>query len=179
MAEKATKEPARQDAAEGKAPTTQAGEFVRDEIKHIPEGKHGARPAKQAIAIGLSKARRAGVRLPPRPNGQVSPKARTQAQREYRQGQTPARGTTRRRRSRGISRALKREGSQAVSQNALARHARGSARRRGSVSLRRAATKAVRTKGRVGLGRVTSAPLFPVALAADNRPAFLPPVRRS
>ena len=63
MPEKKTLERARKDKAEGKAPSTQAGEFVREEIDHIREGKHGARSARQAIAIGLSKARRAGVDL--------------------------------------------------------------------------------------------------------------------
>jgi hypothetical protein len=69
MPEKETIQRARKDAEEGKAPSTQAGEFVREEIHHIREGKHGARSAKQAIAIGLSKARRAGVKLPPQTNG--------------------------------------------------------------------------------------------------------------
>jgi hypothetical protein len=66
MPDKDTIERAREDAREGKSPSTQAGEFVREEIDHIREGKHGARSTKQAIAIGLSKARRAGVRLPPK-----------------------------------------------------------------------------------------------------------------
>src|SRR5438045_9428947 len=66
MPEKKTIERAREDAREGKAPSTQAGEFVREEIHHVREGKHGAKNAKQAVAIGLSKARRAGVKLPPR-----------------------------------------------------------------------------------------------------------------
>ena len=65
MPEKETIEKARKDKREGKAPSTQAGEFVHEEIEHVKEGKHGARSAKQAIAIGLSKARRAGVKLPP------------------------------------------------------------------------------------------------------------------
>src|SRR6188472_4100601 len=76
MPEKATLERARRDRREGKAPSTQAGEFVREEIHHVREGKHGARSTKQAIAIGLSKARRAGVALPSPPGGGSS--ARTQ-----------------------------------------------------------------------------------------------------
>ena len=72
MPEKETLERARRDKREGKAPTTQAGEFVREEIHHVREGKHGARSAKQAIAIGLSKARRAGVDLPPPSGGKKS-----------------------------------------------------------------------------------------------------------
>ena len=69
MPEKRTIQRARKDARAGKASTTQAGEFVREEIHHVREGKHGARNTKQAIAIGLSKARRAGVKLPPNPSG--------------------------------------------------------------------------------------------------------------
>src|ERR687886_913926 len=83
MPEKATLERARRDKREGKAPTTQAGEFVREEMHHIREGKHGARSAKQAIAIGLSKARRAGVDLPPPKKGTTSKKTRKRAQRDY------------------------------------------------------------------------------------------------
>src|SRR4030088_1870071 len=79
---------ARSDARKGKAPTTQAGEFVHEEIEHIREGKHGARSAKQAIAIGLSKARRAGVKLPPPKEGTVSEKTRAQAVRETAKAQT-------------------------------------------------------------------------------------------
>ena len=75
MPNKRTIDRARRDAREGKAPTTQAGEFVREEIEHIREGKHGAKSTKQAIAIGLSKARRAGVKLGPQPE---SKPARTQ-----------------------------------------------------------------------------------------------------
>jgi hypothetical protein len=70
MPEKKTLERAQEDEREGKAPSTQAGEFVHEEIEHIKQGKHGARSTKQAIAIGLSKARRAGVKLPP-PKGNV------------------------------------------------------------------------------------------------------------
>src|SRR5713226_7168841 len=85
MPEKKTLERAREDAREGKAPSTQAGEFVREEIEHVREGKHGARSAKQAIAIGLSKARRAGVKLPPPKEGKASERTRTQAARNYAQ----------------------------------------------------------------------------------------------
>jgi len=88
MPEKETIERARKDKEEGKAPTTQAGEFIREEIHHIREGKHGARSTKQAIAIGLSKARRAGVDLPPPKKGEASEKTRKGAARAYRQGQT-------------------------------------------------------------------------------------------
>src|SRR6187401_1768403 len=91
MPEKETIEKAREDRREGKAPSTQAGEFVREEIHHIREGKHGARSTKQAIAIGLSKARRAGVRLPPPRKGKTSARTRRSAMRDYAKGQ---RGTT-------------------------------------------------------------------------------------
>src|SRR5580704_1457530 len=86
MPEQATIERARKDEREGKSPSTQAGEFVREEFHHIREGKHGARSTKQAIAIGLSKARRAGVKLPPPSRGQ-SPKVRRQAEHDYEKGQ--------------------------------------------------------------------------------------------
>src|ERR1700689_591139 len=86
--EKQTTERARRDKAQGKAPSTQAGEFVREEIDHVREGKHGARSAKQAIAIGLSKARRAGVKLPPPKAGKASASTRKQAERDVRKGQS-------------------------------------------------------------------------------------------
>ena len=82
MPEKTTLRKARQDKREGKAPSTQAGEFVHEEIEHIRRGKHGARSTKQAIAIGLSKARRAGVKLPAPPKGRASASTRKQAQHE-------------------------------------------------------------------------------------------------
>ena len=87
MPEKETLERARRDKSEGKSASTQAGEFVREEMHHIREGKHGARSAKQAIAIGLSKARRAGVALKPPAKGRVSSKTRRSAQSAYRKGQ--------------------------------------------------------------------------------------------
>ncbi len=82
MPRKKTVQRARKAAREGKAPTTQAGEFVHEEIEHVREGKHGARSAKQVIAIGLSKARRAGVKLPPPKPGQAGESTRKQAQRD-------------------------------------------------------------------------------------------------
>ena len=130
MPEKRTIERARRAKREGKAPTTQAGEFVREEIEHIRQGKHGARSAKQAIAIGLSKARRAGVKLPPPRKGATSERTRKSAARAYRAGQS---GRTRKpsaRRSRATEKALKREGRQAASHRALARQAKSGARRR-------------------------------------------------
>lgn len=131
MPEKRTIERARKARRWGKAPSTQAGEFVREEIEHIRQGKHGARSTKQAIAIGLSKARRAGVALPPPPRGRVSERTRRSAERAYRQGQGAAPGRRRSaKRARAASRALRREGRRAASPQALARQARRAAQRR-------------------------------------------------
>src|SRR5713226_3977351 len=91
MPEKETLERAQQDAREGMSPSTQAGEFVREEMHHIREGKHGARSTKQAIAIGLSNARRSGVKLRPPRKGKTSAKTRKQASRDYRKGQSHSR----------------------------------------------------------------------------------------
>lgn len=151
MPEKETIERARRDAAEGKSPSTQAGEFVREEIDHIREGKHGARSTKQAIAIGLSKARRAGVKLGVPKRGRASQRTRTQAQRDLRKGSSSQRRKPSARRSRAVLSALKREGRSAASHASLARQARTSARRRGSTYRHQAAAKAVKTKGRQGL----------------------------
>ena len=90
MPEKETLDRAEQDAREGKSPSTQAGEFVHEEIEHVKEGKHGARSTKQAIAIGLSKARRAGVKLPPPKAGTVSEKTRSQTKRDNAKGASGA-----------------------------------------------------------------------------------------
>ena len=128
MPEKATRERAQRARRQGKAPTTQAGAFVREEIEHVREGKHGARSAKQAIAIGLSKARRAGVRLKP-PKG-VSAETRRQAARDSRKGRSAPRTRPSPRRSRATLRALEREGHGAASRQALSRQARQSAVRR-------------------------------------------------
>jgi len=121
MPEKKTLERARAAKRAGKRPTSQAGEFVREEIHHVREGKHGARSAKQAIAIGLSKARRAGVKLGPPPKGRARAKTRSAS-----------------------------SGPRAVSRGALARQARQAARRRGAASRKAAARKAVATKGAAG-----------------------------
>jgi len=130
MPEKETIERARQDRREGKAPTTQAGEFVREEIEHVREDKHGARSTKQAIAIGLSKARRAGVELPPPKPGRTSPETRERAIRDSARGRAGGRRKPARKRSQATLRALKREGQAAVSRKALSRQARSAARRR-------------------------------------------------
>ena len=130
MPEKQTVERARRAKREGKAPTTQAGEFVREEIEHVREGKHGARSTKQAIAIGLSKARRAGVDLPAPPRGRASAETRKQAVRDRRRGRVRGSHKTSPKRSRASLKALRREGRAAASRTALARQARSARRRR-------------------------------------------------
>ena len=104
MPEKKTLERARRDRQQGKAPSTQAGEFIREEMHHIREGKHGARSAKQAVAIGLSKARRSGVKLPPPAKGRTSEKARKRAASAYRKGQRGDKVSPRRSRARNVMR---------------------------------------------------------------------------
>src|SRR5881397_172985 len=135
MPEKRTLERARKDAREGKAPTTQAGEFVREEMEHIREGKHGARSTKQAIAIGLSKARRAGVNLPPPKEGTTSEETRKQASRDASKGQKAGSTKVSAKRSRATLGALQRESTAAASHDALSRQATSSARRRGPADL--------------------------------------------
>src|ERR1700682_4712412 len=123
MPEKETVERAHEDAREGKSPSTQAGEFVREERHHVREGKHGARNTKQAVAIGLSKARSAGVKLG-QPKGAASAKTKAQAARDTRKGQSRSRRRPSRKRSRGVSRALEREGRSAASSTSLSRQAK-------------------------------------------------------
>lgn len=125
MPEKETMRRAREDKRSGKAPTTQAGEFVREEMHHIREGKHGARSTKQAIAIGLSKARRAGVKLGRPPASAKASTKRSAASATRRRGKPVSP-----RRSRAVRRVLKREGHRAASHKALARQAQTAARRR-------------------------------------------------
>jgi hypothetical protein len=146
MPERKTLERARRDKRAGKSPSTQAGEFVREEIEHVREGKHGARSTKQAIAIGLSKARRAGVDLPPPKEGQTSERTRRSAQRARVAGRHPDRSVSSKR-SRAVSKALRREGHSAASPKALAKQARSAARRRSAAERSAAARKAARTKG--------------------------------
>jgi hypothetical protein len=141
-------ERAREAAREGKSPSTQVGEFVRQEIDHVREGKHGAASAAQAIAIGSSKARRAGVRLPPAVKG--SAKTRAQAQRDLRKGRSLRRAVSRTR-SRATLLALQQQSTDSVSSRAPSQQAQGSARRRGATARRRAAEKPVHRKGKSGL----------------------------
>jgi len=141
MPERETIERAREDAREGKSPSTQAGEFVREEIHHIREGKHGAQSPQQAIAIGLSKARRAGVKLKP-PKGAAS--IRKKAQQDSKAGQK-SRHKTSSKRSRAVSGALKRESRKSASRDALSRQGMRSAAARGKRARSAAARKAANT----------------------------------
>ena len=137
---KTTLKRARKDKREGKAASTQAGEFVREEMEHIRRGKHGARSAKQAIAIGLSKARRAGVDLKPPKKGRASTKTRKQAERDYSTGQSGGKKKSSSSRSRARLKVLKREPRSAASHRALSRQAKSTARtRRNSGSTQRKA----------------------------------------
>ncbi|HEY2839114.1 MAG TPA: DUF6496 domain-containing protein [Pirellulales bacterium] len=148
MPEKETLERARSDKRAGKSASTQAGEFVREEMEHIREGKHGARSTKQAIAIGLSKARRAGVDLKPPKKGQTSEKTRKNAERAYARGHgAPAKTRPSAKRSRSIMSALRREGKSAASHSSLEKQAHAAARNRTAAERSAAAEKAVRTKG--------------------------------
>jgi len=144
MPEKKTIERAREDKREGKAPSTQAGEFVREEMEHIRRGKHGARSTKQAIAIGLSKARRSGVKLPAPEKGQASERTRRSAKSALKHaGEKPSPT-----RSRATEKALKREPHSAASKKALSRQARTAAKKRSASSRSAAAKKAARTRAR-------------------------------
>ncbi|HWC20550.1 MAG TPA: hypothetical protein VG498_26265 [Terriglobales bacterium] len=141
---KTTLQHAKKDKEEGKAPTTQAGEFVREEMEHIRRGKHGARNTKQAIAIGLSKARRAGVSLAAPKPGTTSARTRRQAQRDLAKGQSGRKASPKR--SAAREQALKREPRSAASHAALSRQAKSAAKRRSSASRSQAARKAASTR---------------------------------
>lgn len=147
MPERATLKRAAKDKRQGKAPSTQAGEFIREEIHHVREGKHGARSTKQAIAIGLSKARRAGVKLPAPKPGTASKATRERAAKDNEAGEHPKRKPASPRRSRATREALEREGHSAASSSALSKQASTSARKRGPAARSAAAKKAARTKG--------------------------------
>jgi hypothetical protein len=149
MPERQTLRRVQRDQRQGKAPSTQAGEFVREEVHHIREGKHGARSPQQAVAIGLSKARRAGVELPPPSPGRTSPRTAQRAQRDYERGHgaAPRRRATAKRRA-ASARALEREPRASGSTRALAAQSRrAAASRRTPAERSAAAVKAARTKG--------------------------------
>ena len=145
MPERETMERARKDKRQGKSASTQAGEFVREEIHHVREGKHGAKSTKQAIAIGLSKARRAGVDLPPSETG-VSDETREQAERDLKRPKSTKK--TSRKRSSATRKALKREPRRAASKEALSRHAKLAASKRTKAQRSASAKKAARTRKR-------------------------------
>jgi hypothetical protein len=131
MPEKQTVRKAKEDLREGKSPSTAAGEFVHEEIEHVREGKHGARSPKQAIAIGLSKARRAGIPLGPPKKGKTSESTRHKAERDYEKGQkNPQTGEKHTKRSHAREKALKREPKSSASHAALSRQAKSAAKKR-------------------------------------------------
>src|ERR671931_2917519 len=147
MPDKRTIEKARADKRAGKSPTTQAGEFVREEIDKIRHGEHGAKSTKQAIAIGLSKARRAGVALRPPRKGKAKARTRKSAEYAYEAGQGKRKPRRRPRVSRAVSQTLKREPRGTTSRTALSKQARSAASRRSAAARSAAARKAVKTKG--------------------------------
>src|SRR5262249_18624267 len=150
MPDKRTIERARRDKQEGKSASTQAGEFVREEIDKIRRGERGAFSTKQAIAIGLSEARRAGVDLPPPKRGQTTERTRKSAEYAYEAGQGERKTKRRPRVARAVSQALKRAPRSTVSQEALSRQAHSAASNRTATQRSAAARKAARTKGAAG-----------------------------
>lgn len=146
MPERKTVEKAKQKLREGRSPSTAAGEFVREEIDHVREGKHGARSAKQAIAIGLSKARRVGIPLPT-PKRASSPKTIASAKRDARTGRMARMKSPSATRSRATKGALERESYETTSKSALAAQTRSEAASRGAGARSQSAKKAVKTKG--------------------------------
>jgi hypothetical protein len=150
MPDKKTIEKAEEDKREGKSSSTQAGEFVREEIEKIRRGEHGARSPQQAIAIGLSEARRAGVDLPPPEKGKVKERTRKSAEYAYEAGQGLRKPRKRPRVARAVKKALKREPTSTVSRKALSQQAKRAAKRRTAASRSAAARKAAGTKGKAG-----------------------------
>ena len=146
MPERETIKRARKDKREGKSPSTQAGEFVREEIHHIREGKHGARSAKQAIAIGLSKARRAGVKLAAPKKGDAPARVRKAAKQDLAKGRKRTKKRPSAARSKAMTRKLRKEGRAAGSKTALSRHAHAVARQRTRKERSASARKAARTR---------------------------------
>ena len=146
MPKKETIRKAKQDKREGKAASTQAGEFVKETMDEIREGKIGARSTKQAIAIGLSKARRAGVDLPPPKKGKTTEDTRRSAERAYEAGQSEPDRPVSRKRSQATRRALRREGTEAASHRSLSRQAKSQARRKTAAERSAIGRKAARTR---------------------------------
>jgi hypothetical protein len=141
-------ERATEDLRKGKAASTAAGEFVKEEIDHVREGKHGARSPKQAIAIGLSKARRAGIPLKPPSGKKQSAAVKRKAEQDYERGQSKSGKKTSRKRSEAREKVLEREPQSTVSRGALSKQAKSAARKRPATSRKAAAKKAVKTKGK-------------------------------
>ena len=150
MPTKRTIEKAREDKRQGKSASTQAGEFVHEEIDKIRRGKHGARSAKQAIAIGLSEARRAGVDLPPPKRGRTTERTRKSAEYAYEAGQGQRKTVRRPRVAGAVKATLKKEPRSTVSRSSLSRQAKSAASRRTAADRSAAARKAVATKGAAG-----------------------------
>lgn len=146
MPKRQTIERARRDRREGKSASTQAGEFVREEIEEIRKGEHGARSTKQAIAIGLSKARRAGVKLPVPAKGSVPEETRRKAKQDLKKAERGGAAKPSRKRSQAALKALRREGRAAASKSALSRQARSAARERSPAQRSASARKAARTR---------------------------------
>lgn len=147
MPRKETVRKARRDKRAGKSPSTQAGEFVREEMDKIRQGQHGARSPQQAIAIGLSEARRAGVDLPPPRKGKAKASTRRSAKYAYEAGQGRRKPRRRLRVSRAVKRVLKQETRRSASRGALSRQTKRAAKKRSAASRSAAARKAVHTKG--------------------------------
>lgn len=147
MPERKTVERARRKKREGKAPSTQAGEFVREEIEHVRKGKHGARSTKQAIAIGLSKAREAGIDVPPKGKS-AKKKSKSAAAGGKKKAASSKRGGKKKssKRSQATTRALQRESRQAASHQALSRQVKQTARKRKSSGKKRAGKKVGKKK---------------------------------
>ena len=150
MPTKATLEKARKAKREGKAPSTQAGAFVHEEIEKVRRGDHGARSPQQAIAIGLSEARRAGIDLPPPAKGETKEKTRKSAEYAYESGQGERKTTRRPKVSRAVVKALEREPKDTASHEMLSRQAKRAAATRSSAERSSAAKKAAETKGAAG-----------------------------
>ncbi|HVW73700.1 MAG TPA: DUF6496 domain-containing protein [Rhizomicrobium sp.] len=150
MPDRKTIAKAREDKREGKSASTQAGEFVKAEIDKVRQGKHGVRSPKQAIAIGLSGARRAGVDLPPPAKGKAKKSTRKSAKYAYEAGQHRRKTTRRPKVSRAVSNVLKHEPRNTASHKALSRQAKTASTRRSAASRSAAAQKAARTKGAAG-----------------------------
>jgi hypothetical protein len=150
MPRKQTIKKARRDKRAGKSASTQAGEFVREEIEKVRRGEHGARSPRQAIAIGLSEARRAGVKLPPPGKGKAKKSTRRSAKYAYEVGQGQRKPRHRPRVARAVKQVLKREPRSTASRSALSRQTKRAAARRSAASRTTAARKAAHTKGAKG-----------------------------